>query len=84
MATGKLLIDENSAGSGERFCVRLEATRQIRAAQGDDIPIVAITSLAMIVDRQRIQEAGCNVILISRLILCSSSKIFKYAFGMTG
>lgn len=38
----------------------LEATRQIRAQQGQGIPIVAITSLAMAGDRERILAAGCN------------------------
>jgi CheY-like chemotaxis protein len=38
----------------------LETTRQIRAAQGDAVPIIAITSLAMAGDRERILAAGCN------------------------
>lgn len=37
-----------------------EATRQIRAEHGGDIPIVAITSLAMAGDRERILAVGCN------------------------
>ena len=38
----------------------LETTRRIRAGQGEVIPIVAITSLAMAGDRERILAAGCN------------------------
>ncbi len=38
----------------------LETTRQIRAGQGDAVPIIAITSLAMAGDRERILAAGCN------------------------
>ena len=38
----------------------LETTRRIRAEQGDAIPIIAITSLAMAGDRERILAAGCN------------------------
>lgn len=38
----------------------LETTRRIRAERGEVIPIVAITSLAMAGDRERILAAGCN------------------------
>lgn len=39
----------------------LEATRRIRASEADDeIPIIAITSYAIIGDRDRILRAGCT------------------------
>ena len=39
----------------------LAATKQIRAsASGERIPIVAITSMAMSGDRERLLAAGCN------------------------
>ena len=38
----------------------LETTRRIRAERGEVIPIVAITSLAMAGDRERILAAGCS------------------------
>lgn len=39
----------------------LEATRRIRASEADgDIPIIAITSYAIIGDRDRILQAGCT------------------------
>ena len=38
----------------------LETTRRIRAEQGEVIPVVAITSLAMAGDRERILAAGCS------------------------
>ena len=39
----------------------IEATRRIRAAEkGNSVPIVAITSYAMLGDRDKILKAGCN------------------------
>jgi len=38
----------------------LEATRRIRAAQGEEITIIAVTSYAMTGDRERCLTAGCN------------------------
>ena len=39
----------------------IEAMKRIRATElGDSIPIVAITSYAMLGDRERIMAAGCN------------------------
>jgi len=38
----------------------LEATRQIREALGDKIPILAVTSYAMTGDREECIAAGCN------------------------
>lgn len=39
----------------------LEATRRIRASEGDgEVPIVAITSYAMSGDRQHTLDAGCT------------------------
>ncbi|UFS71292.1 response regulator [Geomonas sp. RF6] len=39
----------------------IEATRRIRASEvGDDIPIIAITSYAMVGDREAIMAAGCT------------------------
>jgi len=38
----------------------LEATKRIRASQGEEIPIIAVTSYAMTGDRERCLTAGCN------------------------
>jgi len=39
----------------------IEATKQIRNSEiGNTIPIIAITSYAMLGDRERIEKAGCN------------------------
>ena len=39
----------------------LEATRRIRDSEGDGkVPIVALTSYAMMVDREKALEAGCT------------------------
>lgn len=38
----------------------LEATKQIRTALGDKIPILAVTSYAMTGDREKCLAAGCN------------------------
>lgn len=39
----------------------LEVTRRLRETEsGRNVPIVAITSLAMAGDRERVLEAGCN------------------------
>jgi two-component system cell cycle response regulator DivK len=37
-----------------------EVTRRIRKSRADEIPIVAITSNAMMGDREKCIEAGCN------------------------
>jgi len=38
----------------------LEATRRIRDAQGEETPIIAVTSYAMTGDKERCLLAGCN------------------------
>lgn len=38
----------------------LEATKQIRAELGDGLTILAVTSYAMLGDREKCLEAGCN------------------------
>ena len=39
----------------------IESTKRIRASEADgDIPIIAITSLAMAGDREKIMASGCN------------------------
>lgn len=39
----------------------IEATKRIRASEGDyNIPIIAMTSYAMVGDREKILAAGCN------------------------
>jgi two-component system, cell cycle response regulator DivK len=39
----------------------IETTKRIRATElGESIPIIAITSYAMLGDREKIMEAGCN------------------------
>jgi CheY-like chemotaxis protein len=38
----------------------LETTRRLRAIPGGDIPVIAITSMAMAGDRERILAAGCS------------------------
>ncbi len=38
----------------------IEATRRIRAAEVAAVPIIAITSHAMVGDREKIMAAGCN------------------------
>ena len=39
----------------------LEATRRIRNSEADgDIPIIAVTSYAMVGDQEKTLEAGCN------------------------